>query len=140
MIEITNDGPSIVSTNYFDTEHAEKGFFYLTWNAGVGRILVPDVQLSALNEMETADFVIVSRGSWADQNDREALELLWEDSSKSPYVITLVTEQCDRLLPDTDQGGGFKIAAWTRSGIANEWPGKYREVENLPFLKSWKEH
>lgn len=42
MITISNDGQKIVSTNYWDTEHAKRGFLYLSWNAGAGRLLLPD--------------------------------------------------------------------------------------------------
>jgi len=139
MITIENSGQRIISTNYWDTEHAKKGYFYLSWSAGAGRILIPDTQKSVLREMKPATEVIVSRGPWAENDGREALELLWEDGSDTPYVITLVTEQCDRLIPDTDQGGGFVIAAWTRSGLKQRWTGKYRIVDSLPWLQPWVE-
>jgi len=138
MITVSNQGQRIVSTNYWDMDQAKAGYFFLTWNAGAGRLLVPDSQKSALQEMKkVASEVIVSRGPWTDQGGRDALELLWEDGSDSPYVIMLATEQCDRLIPDTDQGGGFVIAAWTRSGIKQRWPGKYRIVDSLPCLQPW---
>jgi len=139
MIITKNQGQRIISTNYWDMDHAKRGYFYLTWNAGAGRLLIPDSQKSALHEMKNATEVIVSRGSWQDQDGREALELLWEDGTDTPYMITLVSEQCDRLIPDTEQGGGFVITAWTRAGLKQRWPGKYRIVGSLPCMQPWSE-
>lgn len=140
MLIITNRGPELADTNYFDSEHAARGLFYLSWNAGVGRLLVPDASLPALKEMATAQYVIVSRGPWPEQGKTEGIELLFEDNSDSPYCLHLSVEQCDRLLPDLDQGGGFEIVAWARNGKTKSWPGKYRKVEQIPCLDPWSEH
>jgi hypothetical protein len=134
---IQNRGQSILTTDYWDSDHARAGYCFLSWNAGSGRVLIPDSQKALLREMKTAREVIVSRGSWHDQDGREALELMWEDDSDAPFCLHLVAEQCDRLLPDTDQGGGFVIAAWTRGGLKGRWPGRYRRVERIPYLEPW---
>ncbi|MDX9788933.1 MAG: hypothetical protein RBT11_19320 [Desulfobacterales bacterium] len=39
LIQISNDGPEILSTNYWETEHAKKGFLYMSINAGAFRLL-----------------------------------------------------------------------------------------------------
>lgn len=90
--------------------------------------------------MKSAMEVIVSRGPWPEHGNREALELLFEDDSDAPFCLHLVAEQTDRLLPDTDQGGGFIIAAWTRGGLKQRWPGRYRRVDQLPCLQPWSSH
>lgn len=140
MFTIINTGPRIKETNYWDSEHARLGLFYLSWNAGAGRVLVPDSRKPMLADLKGASEVLVSRGPWADQGGRDALELLWEDGSDNPFCLHLVAEQCDRLIPETDQGGGFVIAAWTRNGIQGEWPGRYRVVPEIPFLRAWESH
>ena len=140
MITFENRGQAIARTNYWDSEHAKAGYLYLSWNAGAGRLLIPDSQKPMLREMRSAREVIISRGPWADQGGRDALELLWEDDSDSPFCMHLVAEQTDRLLPDTDQGGGFVIAAWTRYGLKHRWPGRYRVVEQIPYLQPWAAH
>ncbi len=139
VICIVNNGPSIKQTNYFDLPQAEAGMVYLSWNAGVGRLLVPDIVASYLDEMQSAREVIVTRGLWR-KYQREALELMWEDDSDAPFSIIIVSEQCDRLLPETDQGGGFSIVAWTRTGKGQHWPGRYRKEATVPYLKPWKQH
>lgn len=134
MFEFINNKQQLVSTNYWDSEHAARGYYYLSWNAGAARLLVPASQKAAIKEMKTAKYVIISHGIW---NDREALELLFEDGSDDPYVIHLVTEQTDRIIPDTDQGESFTVAIWTKQGKQLSRPGKYRHVETLPYLKPW---
>lgn len=140
MITVENAGQRIVRTNYWTSEQAIAGYFYLTWNAGAGRILIPDAQKSALREMRSAEMVIVSSGPWIEHSGRMALELLFEDSSDIPFCLHMVAEQTDRMLPDTDQGGGFVITAWTRGGEKGRWPGRFRKVESIPCLDSWTEH
>lgn len=139
LLTIRNAGQRILVTNYWDNEHAAAGLFYLSWNAGAGRLLVPDSQTAALADMRSAECVIVSRGPWPQAGKAEALELLFEDHSDSPFAIHLGAEQTDRLIPDIQQGGGFVIAAWTRAGEQLRLPGKYRRVARLPCLDPWSE-
>ena len=137
MLIIHNQGQAIRSTSYWDSEQAQAGYVYLTWNAGAGRLLIPDRLKPILREMRNGREVIVSRDTWIDQGHRDALELLWEDGSDNPFCLHLVAEQTDRLLPDEQQGGGFVITAWTRGGLKGRWPGRYRVVERIPYLTPW---
>lgn len=140
MIGIRNQGQAIKYTTYWESEQAKNGYAYLTWNAGAARLLLPDSIKSALREMKSAKYVIISRGPWAEQGGRDAIELLFEDNSDNPYCIHLVAEQCDRLLPETDQGAGFVVTVWTRGGEKLRFPGKYRQVTNIPCLEPWGSH
>lgn len=140
FLEIANAGQRITKTNYWDSDHAKTGLFYLTWNAGAARLLVPDAQKPAIREMRTAREVIISRGPWTDQGGRDALELLFEDGTDNPFCLHLVAEQSDRMIPEGEQGGGFSVTAWTRGGEKLRLPGKYRVVPELPWLREWVEH
>lgn len=51
LIAIGNDGQAISTTNYFDTEHALSGFYYLSWNDGAGRLLIPDSKIDTIAEV-----------------------------------------------------------------------------------------
>lgn len=137
MLAIKNAGQNIIETNYWDSEHARRGYCYLSWNAGAARLLLPDALKGELREMRGANCVIVSRGPWHEQGGREALELLFEDGSDSPYCLHLVAEQTDRLLPEDNQGGGFVVTVWTRGGEKLRLPGKYRTVAAVPCLDPW---
>lgn len=137
MIEIINKGQRVIETNYWDSDYAQRGFYFLSWNAGAARLLVPDSEKKALHDMRSADYVVISRGPWTERGGRDAIELLFEDGSDAPFVIHLGAEQCDRLISDDEQGGGFAVAAWTRSGQKHRWPGKYRTVPAIPCLEPW---
>jgi hypothetical protein len=138
MLHFTNDGQRIVQTNYWDIEHAKRGLVFLSWNAGAGRLLVPDgLKSSLLREIRSAKFVIVSRGPWLEHGQQDALEILFEDNSDSPYAIQLLASQTDRLLPEHNQGGGFDVVIWTRDGEQNRFTGKYRQVSTIPCLEPW---
>lgn len=137
LLIIRNTGQEIAETNYWDTEAGQKGLFYLSWNAGAGRLLVPDSQISQVAEMRTAELVIVSRGRWPSRNRADGIEIMFEDNSDSPYALHLTVEQCDRLLPAKDASGYFVFSAWTRSGKAAQWPGKYRVVNKIPCMAAW---
>lgn len=137
MLTIKNKGQAIESTNYWDSTYAQRGLMYLSWNAGAARLLLPDTLKGELREMRSSRYVIVSRGPWHEHGGRDALELLFEDGSDSPYVVHLMAEQTDRLLPEDNQGGGFVVTVWTRGGEKLRIPGKYREVDGLPCLQPW---
>ena len=135
FLTIENNGPDISNTNYFDSEHAQRGYFYLSTNAGCVRLLVPDNQIQTIAEFKAATkYVILSRGTWPKQKKNDGLELLFEDFSDTPYVIHFGVEQCD-MLPNGD--GDWAFAAWTRHGKQFECPLKYRKVKEIPCLKAW---
>jgi hypothetical protein len=139
LITVINDGPLIRETNYFDTEHALAGSFYLSWNAGKCRLLMPDnTLLTSLSEMLTGKYVVISVGPWnSPKGIKAGIELMFEDNSDSPMSIHMTTEQSDRNLPDSDQGSGFTVDAVGRKGVLATWPGHFRKVKSLPWMKSW---
>jgi hypothetical protein len=136
---IENDGPAIVQTTFWDTDMARNGLMHLSWNAGAGRLLVPDGLAAVLrDEVGGASEVLVSRGPWREQGNRDALELLWDDGSECPFAVHIVAEQSDRRIPESQQGGGFFISVWTRAGLQATWPGRYRVVDVIPWLRPWE--
>jgi hypothetical protein len=139
LLTIENKGQAIIATNFWATETARAGYCYLSWNAGAARLLLPDTLASEVREMKGAQYVIVSRGPWTDHGNRDALELLFEDNSNSPYCLHLTMEQTDRSLPADNQGSGFVVTVWNRSGEQLRIPGKYRIVRAIPCLEAWNE-
>lgn len=135
-IIIGNEGQAIKQTNYWHTKHAAAGLVFLSWNAGAARLLVPESASNLLAEMKGAQYVIISRGKYA---DRDALEILFEDGSDAPFCIHIMAEQSDRMLPENDQGGGFVVTVWSPDGQKYGYNGKYRVVEALPCLDPWSE-
>jgi len=137
LLMIGNKGQAISDTNFWGSDNCKKGLFFLSWNAGAGRLLIPDVHRSSIKDMKSAAYVIVSRGKL---EGRDALELLFEDHSDAPFSIHIGGEQTDRMIPDSEQGGGFVITGWTKGGMKFRLPGKYRTVGDLPDLSPWRAH
>ena len=136
--EIRNDGPLIESTNYWATDLAAKGMFYISWNAKTARLLVPPSQAPAIPEMETAEYVIITRGPWADAGGRMAWELLFEDNSDTPYALHILAEQSDRQVPPSDMGRHILFSAWGPDRLLFKRPARLRSAARLPYLKPWE--
>ena len=83
----------------------------------------------------------MSRGPWPEQQRAEAIEILFEDGSDSPYVIQIGTEQIDRL-PADELRDDLTLTVWTckqdRPHKALELPCYFRRVERIPWMKPWK--
>ena len=130
FIQIANDGKELKYTNYWDMDHAKKGFFYLSWNAGSARLLVPQNREDQIKEMKTAKCVIISRG-WL--QGRDAIEFMFEDHSDNPYCLHLDKAQCDSIPKKIE----FDVDIWTQEGKQATFPGKYRTIKELPCMKEW---
>jgi hypothetical protein len=140
FISIVNDAADIVSTDYWETENAARGAYYLSINAGTFRLLVPPALVGEIEEWRTAREVIVSRGPWPEKGRADAIEILFEDRSDSPYVVHIGTEQVDRLPTDADQDRPgrpprWTFTAWARGGKVLTLPCRYRRVKHIPWLK-----
>lgn len=135
IITVTNDGQRIVATNYWDSKHAAAGLLFVSWNARAARILVPEPCHALLPDMRTASEIVISRGPL---KGVDTLELLFDDHSEAPFMATIPVTQSDRLIPDTDQGGGLVVTVWTQDGVQMSAPGWYRRVLSLPCLQPWR--
>lgn len=139
VLQIENREGDILSSNFWDSEYAKRGAFFLSINAGAARLLIPDNRISEVKEMETGKLVILSRGPWPEGRKKEAIEILFEDYSEASYSMHLGSEQVDRLLPPSDNGKDIIFSAWTRGAVKLfERPGKFRTVRRLPWLKPWE--
>lgn len=94
---VTNNGPVLTGTNFWQTPLNSRGLFYVSVNAGTFRVLVPDQHVLAVAEMQTAEFVSVKRY-------RDRVEIVFDDRSHSPYTLQLDVRQFDRLPSPADSG------------------------------------
>ena len=133
-LHFENNGGDLVETNYFDTEVARNGFMYLSWNASVARLLVPDSQILHVQEMKTGQYCVITRGLMV---GRDTLEIMFEDGSQAPFVIYIDTAQTNRLVSNHNMP--FTVAAWTRTGKVAQWEGKYRVATRLPNMQPWRQ-
>lgn len=116
MYQFSNDGEILQSTNYFDSDAAKRGQYYLTWNNGVGRLLVPqsaqDELLREIRKTKKVEIEYVNGG----------LQLFFIDNNPNyPYMLQLAKEQTDRY--DCTKGK-TKIAVYTETGLKSEFKAK----------------
>jgi hypothetical protein len=114
LIEIANNGPAIRSTNYWHTEHGQRGLCYLTGNAGVWRLLVPPAAEPLLAEMRTGRRVSIEPSI----SSAGLLDIVFDDGTSSPFCLTLDPRQADRAVT----AGSTTLAVWTQQGLQLSLP------------------
>ena len=140
MLYIWNAGPRLAATNYWVTPHARTGLFYLRWNVGAARLLVPQCHEEAVTEMRTGHEVLITIGRWGGRP--RGVELLWEDGSVTPYAIQMSVGQVDRRIPAAEAGRSVACHVYVRGSterpiLAGAWPARLRMVAQLPCLRRW---
>jgi len=79
------------------------------------------------------------RGPWPAQGLAEAIELLFDDGSDSPYALHLSPQQIDRVPPDSESGREVRVTVWTEGPTCTlDLPGRYRRSARLPDLSPWR--
>lgn len=141
MIEIQNNGPLILRTNYWQSSYARAGAVFLSCNAGAWRLLVPPkIAADLLQETRAATEVIFSRGPWPEKGRAEALEVMFEDSTDAPYTLHVGQEQWDVLLKPEEEGAPLRALIYTAGGLQRELPARYRRVPSIPCMQPWVTH
>jgi len=87
---------------------------YLTGNAGVWRLLVPNIAQQFIADMRTGvqaiiEPSIVSAGCW---------DVVFEDDSPTPFMITIDPRQIDRVM----KPGETRLTVWTERGKQIDLP------------------
>ena len=109
MITVNNDGPLLISTNYFYSDHAKAGFAYLSWNAGAARLIIPDNRYDWIPEIKTGKSVII-------EHSADGIVIVFDDGSNTPFCITVDHKQTDRAIIDSDIGKNFLFITYTSNG------------------------
>jgi len=141
ILEIQNHGPLITGSNYWESEMAARGYYYVSINAGAIRLLVPNSMRAEISEMRKgAKHVVVSMlppEKWED--GKYAIEWMVEDGSETPYALHLSPPQIDRRPPPEDVGREFIATIWDqkkgRPHKCLERPAYLQIVPSLPWLK-----
>lgn len=116
MITITNDGPGIKATNYWDTEHAMRGLCYLSGNAGVWRLLVPPEAETMLSDMRTGHRAFIEPSLHLPSH----WDVVFDDRTDAPFSVAIDPLQMDRALV----AGDCHLSVWTRRGCELMLPCK----------------
>lgn len=99
MITIINDGPDLAQTNYWESEHASVGLCYLSGNAGLWRLLVPETAISILDDILTGQRAVIEESIHA---PRQAVDVVFEDGTDMPFSIAIDKRQIDRALQPSE--------------------------------------
>ncbi len=142
IITIVNHGPLVLGTNYWQSELAQAGKYYVSVNAGAIRLLVPTQLRDAIDDMRAARYAIISRGPWPAMSLPDAVELLFEDESDQPFALHLSPQSFDLLPARPEPGREWVLSIWDekkgRPHKAVERPCYWRQVPRLPWLRPWE--
>jgi hypothetical protein len=147
LITISNDGAFITQTDFFE-KYGDSGKFVFSVNARAFRILLPESMESQVWEMQTADSVIVTRGRWQTNNvaplpirhGEDAMEFLFEDHSKTPYILHTAMGACLDALPNRHDEGRTDLRCLVYVGKTFpkpviDLPAAYRKTARVPYMK-----
>lgn len=139
LVTIENHGPLIAKTNFWSTVWDEEGYYLLSPNAGVLRILVPSVRSVDIAEMRTAKEIVVRMGH--DQREkRHMTEILFDDRTPGPFVLYISDEQWQHMPAEGDFPRPIEVTVWEgRRGEPHKVLGRpgWLDRSELPCLKPW---
>ena len=125
---IGNAGKEIAQSNYWDTEMAQAGLAYLSFNAGCARLLIPDATCREVPEMiKGARHVVISMLPIEQaREDCYCVEFMIEDGSSYPWCWHASRSSFDRHPGSSGHGAELLAAVWGRK---NGKPHKFFEVK-----------
>jgi len=112
IVTIENDGQIVQRTNYYETEQAKRGEFYLTWNAGCGRLLIPDSHRHFISDMKCNHCLVTNKDI--------GIEILFDDGTDHPFRLMISHEQNDRKI----EAGECLLSVYVRMGEKYQYPCK----------------
>lgn len=140
-LTIRNDGPLVAETNFWSLAIEESGRLCVSVNAGAIRVLVPRAMGRIVSDIRTARHAVLSRGPWPERRLDEAVEIMWDDGSDSPFSACLSPQSFDQLPAAPPARQEWRVSVWVeRCGKphrACEHVCHWRRVSRLPCLKPW---
>jgi hypothetical protein len=138
MIKIGHNGFPL-ETTYFNTEMCTKGFYYLVHNNEKYFLILPKWNERVINEMQTGNHVVITRGSH--EGHKDSFEIVFDDNSENPYAVLLRDEQFTRITPLKE---GWNGTLYIYSGDLDEcklifYNVYYRISDKLPCFEPIKE-
>lgn len=133
FISFENNGPTLIASNYWDSDYAKRGFLFLTTNAGAYRLLVPDLQLNCVQDMLTAKEVILTYG-FSKSDSQHMVEILFDDHTNFPFVLNLSINQLDKGITKAGDGGRDFLIYGSGCQHLGKLTAYYRE-DKLPCMR-----
>lgn len=116
MIIVQNKGKELAFTNYWESELALAGYFFVTANAGCLRVLVPPMHENSIEEMRTGKRVLIEPSIY---EPRVALDFVFDDGTETPFTLSISKEMMDRKL----QPGCCTVVVLSQNGKQLELGG-----------------
>ena len=143
IIHITNQGPFVASTNYWESALARAGKVMVSVNDGAIRVLLPPVRYGDLADMRAARHCVLSRGPWRVMGVPDAVEIMWDDGSDAPFAFHLTPESFDILPAEPPRNREWACSVWIcQAGLPHqemEHTCHWRRVPELPWLRAWED-
>jgi len=105
---IGNKGAAVASTNYWMTEYAENGIYFMSVNAGACRLLVPSSEAEDVEEMATGGQVQITVG-FSVEHQQHCMEIVFFDGTDSPFHLLIGCNQWD-MIPKA--GDRWRFTVW----------------------------
>lgn len=112
MLYLSNDGPMIIDTNFWESEYNALGLFFLSQNTGASRLLVPDSKVALLAELEATRFVEIEHDRLA---GRPVINLWFEDGTANPFRLQMSDAHLD-LWPRRTNASS-RLLVFSRNGL-----------------------
>ena len=104
----------MVATNYWESEHARRGYVYMSANAGAWRLLLPASSAGQLPEMRTGKSVLIEKNTAGGK----AWDIVFADGTESPFCVILGQTQFDRAVTS----GQCRLLVYTPDGLQLDLP------------------
>ena len=136
LMKIVSIGELIVASDYFGGDWENTGKYLVSCNEGAIRLLWPSCRINEVQQMMTADEIIVTRGVY---EDSEALEILFDDHSASPFMLVMTDSSVVGFLPGDPGKRRWKFTIWMcvngRPRMVYSRMAHWRQGTDLPDLR-----
>jgi len=133
--QFNNDG-TILSTDYWNTEMCQRGFYFMYFSNGVYSLLAPKDNSPILQEVKGTEPVIITRCLF--RGKQNCFEIMFDDDSQDQYMLVLEPEQVFFHPSENDLGWKGKMNIY--AGSVDNLKIKlslvhYRIGDTLPFMQ-----
>lgn len=131
------------STNYWETEMADRGFMFASTHAGCIRLLVPDCMAEDIPDIRKgAKTVVISVLRGFDETSTGIVaSITIEDGTDTPWNCVIGLGSFDMLPSEADKRCPWTFALWGRkNGKIHKFmerPALVRYVDSLPCIRPY---
>lgn len=143
LLTIGNNSQEITSTNYWELPYNTRGEFYISINAACVRLLIPekfDADIDFIDALLSSKQIILSiLKKYLIEENKLAIELMFDDHSQNPYCIHMGAHQIDRLFLNEDNNKITRFISYAKGlRVVNDTHCGIRHVNKIPCMSEWK--